>query len=415
MDVDMEDVSVAAPAPAASAMATLFLEDYQLQQTNQRNDVGGAQVYNKDHIFKILMKMLREDNYDQYMYQLSTANQDLVLLLRRFTVSKYYNRAAEGGDAQEALDLKKMPWYELMIGLMVQEVNEHIYAFFQILLSLQALRTRTPRSMWGVLSSLRILYGWEQAKEIAVELGRYEMSPKAIPPSSSKIVMEFIYDNCMYRLGTDFEHIDQSEQNDNYQTINWMHSMLPDVFDSKIAEEYARNGNSWIRSLGDEYIVQIMTDFDRHDAYIGDCWTFFVGQLTCAAKAGDQMWRVIAHPNYKPPGGRTRFVYQEHVPTMHGTARYKDNELLLGKATGLIKKLGRKVAFGYGDQQSFNRMTHLKRNEGTGLDMILPLGGDFHYLIHALMAIHKLWWVPLISWVVRDAGLCSRACDSMDG
>jgi len=36
---------------------------------------------------------------------------------------------------------------------------------------------------------------------------------------------------------------------------------------------------------------------------------------------------------------------------------------------------------------------------------IVPFPGDFHAAVHMLMAMHALWWVPLICWVVNQTDL----------
>ena len=75
----------------------------------------------------------------------------------------------------------------------------------------------------------------------------------------------------------------------------------------------------------------------------------------------------------------------------------------------LIDKLGLRLVFVHGDQQSFSRMVYLKYSEGKLYDWLVPLPGDWHFVVHALMSIHHPksgWWATLISWFPHVAGLC---------
>jgi hypothetical protein len=72
--------------------------------------------------------------------------------------------------------------------------------------------------------------------------------------------------------------------------------------------------------------------------------------------------------------------------------------------------LGLQLCFVVGDQQSYSRMIFLKRKEPDFLDWVIPLPDDFHFIVHALMAIHQLWWFALVRWVVMDVGVCMKTC-----
>ena len=218
--------------------------------------------------------------------------------------------------------------------------------------------------------------------------------------------MTIVYDNCMYRLGTDFEHIGQEYQNDNYQTINWMHTMLPSTFDDDIRQEYREKGGRF-RDLGSwRRVVEVLIDEAKHEDYREACWSHFIG-LADANGA----WSLLSHPNYDP-GMATPFVYQKHVDTTTGTAAYSDNEAVLERALNLLwTKFGRELAFVFGDQQSFSRMVNLWRDNPEKYGWLIPFPGDFHFLVHALMGIHSLFWPTLIRWLVQDVGLCRRSCN----
>mmetsp|Transcript_10497 Transcript_10497/g.31649 ORF Transcript_10497/g.31649 Transcript_10497/m.31649 type:complete len:210 (+) Transcript_10497:909-1538(+) len=55
-------------------------------------------------------------------------------------------------------------------------------------------------------------------------------------------------------------------------------------------------------------------------------------------------------------------------------------------------------------------MIWLKRKEPAGNEWFIPLAGDFHFKIHDLMALHRLWWKALVKWLVIEQGFCAKSC-----
>jgi len=68
----------------------------------------------------------------------------------------------------------------------------------------------------------------------------------------------------------------------------------------------------------------------------------------------------------------------------------------------VIASLGLGAILAVGDQQSFSRLLWLKRFGKENYKRIIPLPGEFHGAVHILMVIHKLWWKPLIKWIVEN-------------
>jgi len=92
------------------------------------------------------------------------------------------------------------------------------------------------------------------------------------------------------------------------------------------------------------------------------------------------------------------------VPTSNGTAGYADVRLFLERLLSTMQQLGISVHMVVGDQQSFSRLVWLKRKEPASYKSIIPFPGDFHTAVHMLMAIHVLWWTPLISFLIESSG-----------
>jgi hypothetical protein len=39
----------------------------------------------------------------------------------------------------------------------------------------------------------------------------------------------------------------------------------------------------------------------------------------------------------------------------------------------------------------------------------MPFPADFHFIVHMFMAIHILWWTPLISWLLKNTEFCVQS------
>ena len=67
----------------------------------------------------------------------------------------------------------------------------------------------------------------------------------------------------------------------------------------------------------------------------------------------------------------------------------------------VTETLGMRLAVVWGDQQSYSRMLHLSIAGGADFQWMIPAPGEFHFLVHALMALHKKesgWWAALVGW-----------------
>jgi hypothetical protein len=85
------------------------------------------------------------------------------------------------------------------------------------------------------------------------------------------------------------------------------------------------------------------------------------------------------------------------------TGAYEDvDETLAVIKKYVLQTLGMRLAVVWGDQQSYSRMVHLAIAGGVEYAWMIPAPGEFHFTVHALMALHKKesgWWSALIEWV----------------
>jgi hypothetical protein len=72
----------------------------------------------------------------------------------------------------------------------------------------------------------------------------------------------------------------------------------------------------------------------------------------------------------------------------------------------VISELGMKLAFVWGDQQSYSRMVSLTISGEKAFQWLVPCPGEFHFIVHALMAVHHQdsgWWAWFLGWVTKEA------------
>lgn len=144
-------------------------------------------------------------------------------------------------------------------------------------------------------------------------------------------------------------------------------------------------------------------------ATLDEYWTDFIR----ASREG----KLLAHPRTQPVGP-TKVVYQKPVYGV-STAAYKDvAETIKAVKAFHIDELGHSCVGVVGDWQTFNRMWHLKIQEGDGdaLDWLIPLPGEFHFTWHCAQALYKLFWLQLLSWAATAANMTKsmKAPNEMD-
>lgn len=116
-------------------------------------------------------------------------------------------------------------------------------------------------------------------------------------------------------------------------------------------------------------------------------WTGYVDQ----AAAGLD---ILMHPqvNHAPVQAELRYM----PPVLDvDTASYDDIYKSLNAIKHAILPYTEMVLL-VGDQQTYERLFHLKSKRNASHRWLVPLPGEWHYVVHALMAIHALWWTPFI-------------------
>ena len=57
-----------------------------------------------------------------------------------------------------------------------------------------------------------------------------------------------------------------------------------------------------------------------------------------------------------------------------------------------------------GDQQFYDRVVNLIMLHPEKYAWVIPIAGEFHFFAHCIDAAHRLYWSPLVNWVVAKLG-----------
>lgn len=306
---------------------------------------------------------------------------------------------------------------ELWLALSVRAIKQTVIPFICILLSLLALQSGMSEEMWTTLQFMMLITSkaWITAfaLDVATELRERLLSD----PDISSNVRLVVGDNCAYQTRTVHEHTDHSGeyiQSINWATVPLRKSKLPQLSDSL-------PHGGWRRDDASPFDVR--SGFDPNDADMcnlkDDAWSGFMEQAaeeearlredSAARRSHD----ILRHPDVEQPE-KTEIFYEPPVFTEHGTAAYDDiNTWLDVVATvwvflvGIARKaLGRRhlkaasVILVVGDHQTWSRMLFLKLRRPVHYAWMIMMPGEFHFLYHVLMALHRLWWFAIGRYVV---------------
>ena len=308
---------------------------------------------------------------------------------------------------------------ELWLALAVRTVKQKAVPFVTIVLTMLALQSGMSEEMWNTLTFMMVLTSkrWVTAfcTDVAFELRRRLEMDEDI---SSNVRM-VVGDNCDYQTRTIHEHTDRGGE--YIHTVNWVTVPLRK---SKLPAQWGTRSDmlppgGWRRT--DVSPFDVRAGFDPDDAEVRnlkeDAWRGFMEQavseeqrLRSEGAAAKRTHDILRHPDVPKPE-RTEVFYETPVFTEHGTAAYDDVSkwwgavsrmwiYLLGVAKAPFVKPAA-VILAVGDHQTWSRMLFLKLRNPAKYECLVPLPGEFHFLFHALMAIHILWWHAVVRHVVR--------------
>ena len=335
-------------------------------------------------------------NYEGLLLSLVDANPALVEYLRRWTISyaHYDSSLAERMRRDAANRLN----FEVLLSVLLNMLNQQVTPHLVALLSLLALKCRVPKEFWDVLSRVGVLKGRTWTRILATELGQ---TLAAIPPvRASRVVAKVAYDNLLLKFNSLYEGTSDAYRRIVYQTIQTTRMHVMDVDDEAVND--ALIDGSWNDRGPTLRIEEWLCDIPAGDAYKASAWDHFIDLEPIAT---------LYHPDHARTAD-VRAVDLPHIHTRAGTAAYDDNEQALTQIMNImVHTLKFKCVFVVGDQQSFIRMVSLIRGNPKLYKWLIPLPGEFHFEVHALMAVHRLCWKCLVRWIVQVAEICPKSCN----
>ena len=87
------------------------------------------------------------------------------------------------------------------------------------------------------------------------------------------------------------------------------------------------------------------------------------------------------------------------APVMNvGTESYEDNQLILWLVKMQLDMHNESLthAFVIGDQQTYERLIHMKEANMVGYDWLIPFPGEFHFAMHMIDAEYSLFWEVML-------------------
>jgi len=160
-------------------------------------------------------------------------NPSLYRCLKGFTLSVSHAEDSPAGRAKR--DSKVIFVFSLIIDMLIRLLNDKVWCYSIMLLTLQAVRANANTTFWSTLVKCKVLYSKKTGTEVAQDLGRKKLSLR--PGWASKVAGIAVFDNCAYSLRSNHEHVDESRRTLFYQTINWFYTFAIGRHDDELLED----------------------------------------------------------------------------------------------------------------------------------------------------------------------------------
>lgn len=222
-----------AAALTLMATATLWLSPSQFDHHHKPMEKNTQQY---DYMVE---QLAITDDYDELANESTKNNPVLFEALKAFTRSCTY--VESDAPKRQKRDSAFQFVFSLIIDLLIRVLNGKLWCYTIMLLTLAAARHNVNTTFWRMLVKCKLLYSKKIGVEVAQDLGRKMLTTH--PSWSSKVVGIAVFDNCAYKVRTNFEHVREERQNLFYQTINWFHTPATNKFD----DELQAKGEGWVR------------------------------------------------------------------------------------------------------------------------------------------------------------------------
>mmetsp|Transcript_23277 Transcript_23277/g.72903 ORF Transcript_23277/g.72903 Transcript_23277/m.72903 type:complete len:325 (-) Transcript_23277:908-1882(-) len=271
--------------------------------------------------------------------------------------------------------------------------NEHVLDFNTVCRTLLAVKYRVSRAFWELESRERRLYSYKWGMDFTLELGRLL---QVVPQWASKKIIVTGGDNKAFYIKTRQQSTEPARRNEMYHTNNsQLISLLADEVEKLIGADATLKEDVRLDNLLEvkEYITNQPENVSQF------AWLHF---LDIATREDRDSCNILARPDYSPVRP-TRLILLEPVGDA-STGKNIDIELLLARIFAHIDGIQLVVVFG--DQQTWSRLIRLKLDDPNRYKRMIPIGGDFHFLVHAMMALHFLIFDRFTRPFLETCGFC---------
>lgn len=131
------------------------------------------------------------------------------------------------------------------------------------------------------------------------------------------------------------------------------------------------------------------------------CWHYYSRLI----KKGTS---IVARPEHYPINDeKTQVIYMPPLLDC-GTAKSYDISLILSTIQeNLVRKEGKSFVLVAGDFQTYGLMVRFKKENKEHAEWLVPVPGEWHAWVHALMAIHEKWYIVVLQKIVEDDSFCN--------
>jgi len=180
--------------------------------------------------YEAMMDSLEVDDLEPLVHQPLHTNPGIYFWLKSFTKSVSFVKLSN--EIRQKRNQQTMFVFAMIIDVLIRLLDEKIWCFTTIVMTLYAVRCGMPTRYWELLTRCKVLYSKRIGQEVATDLGR---KVKSIWPAwASTTVGIAVFDNCAYSIRSNHEHVDPSRRNLFYQTVNWFYSFVSNEFDPAI-------------------------------------------------------------------------------------------------------------------------------------------------------------------------------------
>ena len=280
---------------------------------------------------------------------------------------------------------------ELTLSILIRCQNIHVLPFLLVCLTLMLLKTGASHECWSILTYMHVAYSREWMEDFCK---RVSDRIARDPPGTHEGVKFCVFDNCSYREHTTYQGADSN--GGLLHTVNWLRVPLAAAqFPLNVVRGMWHNGSRRFKVRR-----WFSPSNSRPGRFKMTVWMAFIA-LALNTDTGT-CGNILRRPTAAAPE-ESHIIYMPPELDI-GTAKYADIDHMVQVIDNYYfhAMLPASMVLAVGDQQSYHRLFWQKKYHQKRYNWLLPLPGEFHFTVHALMAIHKLWYRSLSQKVVEE-------------